>query len=104
MKDLLGTGNAEIVDELVAVVGVSGVEACARERGHPGATGASVEVDTEPRLPRSQGAERGCENGIDIGIGFEDFAEAVFDGNGDAEIRTRGFQKMDRGRCKHTIA
>ena len=85
-QDFLRARNAHVVDELMAEVAEAGAEAGAGECRHPGAARAAVEVQAELRAPAAQRAQRRRQDFVQIGIAFEDFAEAVFHHDRQAQV------------------
>ena len=103
-QDLLRARDANIVDGLVAEVGEAGAEGGSGEGGHPGAARAAVQIEAEVRAPVAQGEELGREEAGDVGVAFEDGAEAVFDHDGDAQVGAFAFENFERGGGEDAIA
>jgi hypothetical protein len=75
-----------------------------RKGGETRAGVAAVQVQAELGGPLAQLAPAWAEQDFDIGIAFEYRAEAVFHDYGDAQVRARALQDLERGRSKHAVA
>ena len=103
-QNLLRARDADVVDELLPEVREAGAIARAGKLRHPGAARAAVQIHAEPRAEAPQRGEVRGQDLIEIGIAFEDFAEAVLHEDGDVEVRAEAFQNVERGCGEDAIA
>jgi hypothetical protein len=103
-EDLLGSGDAGVVEEAIGVMAKAGAELGSGGDGEPHAAGAAVEVEGHVRSPGGDGGGLGRKQFGDVWIVVEDAAEAVFDDDGDFEIGAVVLEERECGRGEDAIA
>ena len=97
-QDFLRGGNLVVVHEAVAMMGETGSEFRAGERGQDHAACAAVEIEDQV------GSSHRVAGFVDIRIIREDLGESRLDDDAKLQVRTMALEEREGGSGEHAVA
>ncbi len=91
-QDALRALDLKVIGEGHAVVGETGAPFRSRERGHPLAARAAMEVHAQAGFPTAHRSPGGGDEVTDVRVALEHGFELILDGDADGEIGPGPFQ------------
>ena len=103
-QNLLRARDVRIVNPPMTKMSESGTPFGSGQCGHPRAAAAAMQIQTQPRTPVAQSPDGGRQNVVEVGIVFEERAEAVFHYYREPQVRPRAAQNVERGSRQNAVA